>query len=95
MGVGVVGPELAARSWLLCSGELEGKRPPEACEEEGGTQGCGRGGHHVFTSENLPKCHMINPSWRLSDLLRGEEVCIAVKFPELANGRRRLDLPFS
>lgn len=39
MGVGVVQPELVARSWLLCSGELEGKRPPEACEEEGSTQG--------------------------------------------------------
>lgn len=39
LGVGVVEPELVARSWLLCSGELERKRPLEARKEEGGTQG--------------------------------------------------------
>lgn len=64
-------PELVARTWLRCSGELEGKLPPRACKEEGSKQGS-EGGHPVFTSANLPRCHMINPSWRQSDLLRGK-----------------------
>lgn len=36
MGLGV---RAGGKAWLLCWGELERQRPPEACEEQGSKQG--------------------------------------------------------
>lgn len=61
-GRGRRGAELVARSRLLCSGEMKGKLPPKASEEEGSKWGS-EGSPGMLISENLPRCHGINSSW--------------------------------
>ena len=47
------------------------------------------GGHHVLIFVNLPRCNMINPSWRLSDLLgarRFASLLATLNSPEIEDG---------
>lgn len=82
------------QGFSVCSGEMEGKVPPKACEEEGSKWGLRRG-HCVFTAANLPRCKMINSSWCLSDQLTSKEVCTDVNCPEFPRGQSWSNLPFS
>lgn len=88
VGMGVVEPEPVVRTYFFARVNWQKSFFPNLVRKRV-ANGAQSGGHHVLIFVNLPRCNMINPSWRLSDLLgarRPASSFATLNSPEIEDG---------
>lgn len=80
VGVGVVEPEPVVGIYFFAQVNWQKSFFPNLMRKRV-ANGAQSGGHHVLIFVNLPRCNMINASWRLSDLLGARRFASSLATP--------------